>query len=89
MKAKQPLGDPESAVPEDVVYNLDSVTQETLNGLTVMQLKKMSTLIDSESNKTMEAMEKCEKDRHRQLFDIGNLLHPSGKKTSKTCCKTL
>jgi len=77
MKAKQPLGDPESAVPEDVVYNLDSVTQETLNGLTVMQLKKMSTLIDSESKKNMEAMEKCEKDRHRQLFDIGNLLHPS------------
>ena len=78
MKAKEAVGDPATPVPKEVVDNLDAVTPETLNTLTVMQLKKMSTLVDAESKKNVEMMEKCEKDRHRQLFDIGNILHPSG-----------
>ena len=79
MKAKQAVGDAATPVPEAIVDGLESVTPETLNTLTVMQLKKLSTIIDEKSKKNVEEMEKCEKDRQRQLVNIGNLLHQSGK----------
>ena len=86
MKVKEAVGDPAAPIPQEVVDNLEAVTVETLNTLTVMQLKKMSTLVDGESKKNVEMMEKCEKDRHQQLFNIGNLLHPSGESDTRLFC---
>ena len=78
MKAKEPVGDAAADIPKEGVERLDSATPEVLKTLSVMQLKKVSALIDVESKKNEEEMEKCENARHRQLFEIGNVLHPSG-----------
>lgn len=43
MKKKEPLGDENEKVPDVIVSKLDSVTQETLQPLTVNQIKKVST----------------------------------------------
>ena len=79
MKAKEPVGDPAADIPERVVEGLESATPEVLRTLTVAQLKKVSALIDVAAKKNEEEMEKCELARHKQLFEIGNVLHPSGK----------
>lgn len=43
MKKKEPQGDAEQAVPENVVAQLESLTGELLQPLTVNQIKKVMT----------------------------------------------
>ena len=86
MKAKEPVGDASAPIPDQLLEVLRStdaeaastVTADSLKSLSVTQLKKLSAWIDGEAKRNEEEMEKCEKARHRQLFDIGNVLHPSG-----------
>ncbi|XP_050294885.1 serine--tRNA ligase, cytoplasmic isoform X2 [Anthonomus grandis grandis] len=77
MKKKEPQGDADQAVPEHVVSQLENLTVEVLQPLTVNQIKKVRTLIDEAIIKNDSDLLSTEKTRNNALKEIGNLLHDS------------
>lgn len=61
---------------DDIIRNIDSLTEQHLNSLSTDQLKELSGLIDGEINKNDSLASHFEKVRHENLFEVGNLLHP-------------
>lgn len=77
MKKKEPQGEPDQAVPDDVISQLENLTIETLQSLTVNQIKKVRTLIDEAVVKNDNDLLVTEKERNNALREIGNHLHDS------------
>ncbi|XP_046565749.1 serine--tRNA ligase, cytoplasmic-like [Haliotis rubra] len=76
MKKKEAVGD-DSAVPSEVLDNMDSITQDQLAGLTVNQIKKVRVEIDEAMKKNDSDLATEETLRNECLKDIGNLIHES------------
>ncbi|CAB4025690.1 Serine--tRNA ligase, cytoplasmic, partial [Paramuricea clavata] len=70
---KEDVGKSEE-LPEEV-NDLSKLNAETLQGLTVTQIKKIRVLIDEEIVNCRKQVEEWEKQRNSMLFEIGNLLH--------------
>ncbi|VEN56348.1 unnamed protein product [Callosobruchus maculatus] len=77
MKKKEPQGDPDEDVPNDIKVKLDTLTMEILQGLTVNQIKKVRTLIDDAIVKNETELQTTEKERNEALREVGNHLHES------------
>ncbi|VDN32451.1 unnamed protein product [Cylicostephanus goldi] len=76
MKKKEAQGTDDS-IDESITSKLDSLKIEDLNGLTVMQIKKLRVLLDEKMAETKTSMEKLEEERHFNLIQIGNIVHHS------------
>ncbi|XP_071960629.1 serine--tRNA ligase, cytoplasmic-like isoform X2 [Antedon mediterranea] len=76
MKKKEPVGD-DSAIPEDVVAKLDSLSDDILKVLTVNQIKKVRQLISDAMVKCDEDRIEVERIRKDSLWEIGNFVHDS------------
>jgi len=76
MKNKEPVGDG-NEISNEIANDLASLSQETLQGLTVNQIKKIRVLIDEAITKTDHDLHDCEKERNKTLFEVGNILHES------------
>ncbi|CAG9812994.1 unnamed protein product [Phaedon cochleariae] len=77
MKKKEPQGDPNDDVPENVSSQLENLTIELLQTITVNQIKKVRTLIDDAIVRNDDELLKTEKMRNDALREIGNHLHAS------------
>ncbi|KAF7268046.1 hypothetical protein GWI33_018788 [Rhynchophorus ferrugineus] len=77
MKKKEPQGDVNQEVPQDIRTNLDNVTVDLLQPLTVNQIKKVRGLIDEAVIKNDNDLLSAEKERNYALKEVGNLLHES------------
>ncbi|XP_071810548.1 serine--tRNA ligase, cytoplasmic-like [Asterias amurensis] len=77
MKKKEPVGDVDQELPEEIVKKLDEFKAEDLKVLTVSQIKKVRQLIDDKISKCNENRVVCEKERRDNLMEIGNFLHES------------
>ncbi|XP_056638377.1 serine--tRNA ligase, cytoplasmic [Diorhabda sublineata] len=77
MKKKEPQGDPSEDVPQNIVTNLENLTLEVLQTITVNQIKKVRTLIDEAIVKNEKELIKTEKERNDALREVGNHLHES------------
>lgn len=77
MKRKEPAGDDDDILPENIQKNLDSLTSEVLKPLTVAQLKKVRVLIDDAIQQNGVDLQQTEKERNNALREIGNHLHDS------------
>nr|XP_006820952.1 PREDICTED: serine--tRNA ligase, cytoplasmic [Saccoglossus kowalevskii] len=77
MKKKEPVGDADEAVPEDVVAKMEALTEDLLKNLTVNQIKKIRVLIDECIAKCNSERLEFEKVRNENLKEIGNMLHES------------
>lgn len=79
MKAKEPVGDANPALPEglDSVENLQNLNNDILKNYTVNEIKVIKNVIDQNFEKTKVDRVDCEKERHQNLFEIGNFLHES------------
>ncbi|CAJ0603339.1 unnamed protein product [Cylicocyclus nassatus] len=76
MKKKEAQGTDDS-IDESITSKLDSLKIEDLNGLSVMQIKKLRVLLDEKMAETKTSMEKLEEERHFNLIQIGNIVHHS------------
>jgi len=76
MKKKEAVGDSDE-LPEGLSEKLQELTPEVLEKLTVTQIKKIRTLIDSHMQQCDTDRVECEKVRHENHFEIGNWLHDS------------
>ncbi|KMQ87899.1 seryl-trna cytoplasmic [Lasius niger] len=76
MKKKEPLGDNDD-VPQAIADNLADLTSESLKTLTVMQIKKIRSLIDDAIQKNDESLKITESERNNALREVGNHLHES------------
>jgi len=76
MKAKEPVGD-SSVLPDNVKASLENLTQDTVKGLSVSQIKTIVTLIDEQMAVTDEQRIKCENERHSSHFEVANWTHES------------
>ncbi|XP_070558933.1 serine--tRNA ligase, cytoplasmic-like [Ptychodera flava] len=77
MKKKEPVGDADEAVPQEVVDKLDSLNDEVLKELTVNQIKKIRVLIDEQIANCDKERTEVEVIRNENLKEIGNLVHES------------
>lgn len=77
MKKKEPVGAEGVEVPEGIRSDLTQVTAETLNPLTVNQIKQVRLLIDDAMTENQKAMEETELSRNTALREVGNHLHIS------------
>lgn len=76
MKKKEPLGDNDD-VPQAIADNLADLNSESLKTLTVMQIKKIRSLIDDAIQKNDESLKITESERNNALREVGNHLHES------------
>lgn len=75
-QAKENEGDSEE-LPGDFKIDLETINADSLGKLTVKQIKRVSTLIDTEIERTKEKLIKTENDRNSTLHEIGNIVHHS------------
>lgn len=75
-QAKENEGESED-LPKDFNISLEKLNAEVIGQLTIKQLKRLSTLIDLETEKTKEKVIKIENDRNKILHEIGNIVHHS------------
>jgi len=64
-------------LPDSISSQMDSLTSDTLRTLTITQLKKVRSLMDSAIVKCQEDVTIAEKERNETVKEIGNLLHES------------
>lgn len=76
MKNKEKVGDSD-VLTDDIKNNLYVLTVESLEALTVTQIKKVSLLIDEEIARCLDEVAKWEEERNCSLREMGNWLHPS------------
>lgn len=77
MKKKQPPGDEEELVPDDIASNLENILGDRLKDLTINQIKKVRVLIDTALNETESRLTELQATRNTALREVGNHLHPS------------
>lgn len=77
MKKKQPPGDEDEPVPDDIVTDLENVTGDRLKELTISQIKKVRVLIDKAIVENDAKLVELENTRNIALREVGNHLHPS------------
>lgn len=77
MKKKEPQGDANEPVPENITKQLEALTPDSLKTLTVNQIKKVRTLIDEAIIKNDNDLLQTEKERNGALREVGNHLHES------------
>lgn len=77
MKKKQPPGDEQEPVPNDIASELENVTEDRLKELTINQIKKVRLLIDAAFTQTEAKIVELETTRNTALREVGNHLHPS------------
>lgn len=77
MKKKQPPGDEQEPVPDDIVSELENITEDRLKELTINQIKKVRLLIDTAFTQTEAKIVELETTRNTALREVGNHLHPS------------
>lgn len=77
MKKKEDQGNPDDEVPDNVQCNLDGLTKDMLQSLTINQIKKVRTLIDTAMENNEKELAECEKRRNTALREVGNHLHES------------
>jgi len=77
MKKKESQGDVNQEVPQNIVSQLENLTVELLQPLSVNQIKKVRTLIDEAVIKNDNDLLVVEKERNSALREIGNHLHES------------
>jgi len=75
MKKKEPVGSDDS-LPEDLP-DLQSLTADDLNKLTVTQIKKVRAKIEEQVISCNEELQKLDEFRSFNLREIGNLIHDS------------
>ncbi|CAF4997089.1 unnamed protein product [Rotaria sp. Silwood1] len=75
-QAKENDGDSDE-FNKDFTISLEIINAEFLAKLTIKQLIRLSTLIDTEIEKTKEKLIKIENERNMALYEIGNLVHES------------
>lgn len=76
MKRKEPQGGDDN-VSNEVLDNLSTLSQEKLQSLTVVQIKKIRGLMDEEMSKCNEDLAQYEKERNEALKEVSNWLHES------------
>lgn len=76
MKKKENAGSDDS-IPENILEQLNGLTLETLQELTVTKIKKLRTLMDEEMAKCNEEMVRYELERNDALKEVSNWLHDS------------
>lgn len=76
MKNKDPLGD-DLSLPQEITDQLDSLTTDDLQKLTVNQIKQVQKLIEEANEKNSSERTELEEERSFHLAQIGNSLHPS------------
>uniref|UniRef100_A0A1B0DFP6 Serine-tRNA synthetase type1 N-terminal domain-containing protein n=1 Tax=Phlebotomus papatasi TaxID=29031 RepID=A0A1B0DFP6_PHLPP len=77
MKKKETVGDENEAVPLSMVENLEGITLDDLQKLTVNQIKKVRVLIDEAIEFNEKALLEAESKRNSALREVGNYLHES------------
>ncbi|XP_055707372.1 serine--tRNA ligase, cytoplasmic [Phlebotomus papatasi] len=77
MKKKEAVGDENEAVPLSMVENLEGITLDDLQKLTVNQIKKVRVLIDEAIDFNEKALLEAESKRNSALREVGNYLHES------------
>lgn len=75
-QAKENDGDSDQ-LPENFKITLEDLSAEVINKLTIVQIKRLSSLIDLEMKKTDEKLVKIEEERNSTLREIGNVVHHS------------
>ncbi|CAF4822825.1 unnamed protein product, partial [Rotaria sp. Silwood2] len=75
-QAKENDGDSEE-FNKDFTISLEIINAEFLAKLTIKQIIRLSTLIDTEIEKIKEKLIKIENERNMALYEIGNLVHES------------
>lgn len=76
MKKKEPLGS-DDTIPEEIIKNLDTIIVDNLKPLTVIQIKRIRTLIDEAILNNIQELAKTESERNEALREVGNHLHES------------
>lgn len=77
MKKKQPPGDEDEPVPDEILTDLENVTGDRLKELTISQIKKVRVLIDKAIVENDAKLVELENTRNIALREVGNHLHPS------------
>lgn len=75
-KAKENEGDNDE-LPQDFKINFETITPEIIGQLTIVQIKRISGLIDNEIEKTKQDVIRIENERNSILHEIGNIVHES------------
>merc|ERR1712154_114401 len=76
MKKKEPVGDTDS-LEDSLVTALGQMSLEQCSGLTVTQIKKVRTLIDTAIEENKKSLIELEKKRDAVLGEMSNWLHES------------
>merc|ERR1719150_31624 len=76
MKRKEPQGDVDS-LPEDIISNLENLTLDRCQPLTVTQIKKIRSLIDEAIGENNKNLDEYSKARDENLGEISNWVHDS------------
>lgn len=75
-KAKENEGDNDE-LPQDFKINSETLTADVIGKLSVVQIKRLSGLIDGEIEKTKQDVIRIENERNTTLHEIGNIVHES------------
>ncbi|OZC11542.1 hypothetical protein X798_01400 [Onchocerca flexuosa] len=76
MKKKEPI-DVGNAVPVDYLERFEVLNVDDIKSLTIVQIKKLKSIIDEKLVEIKTEMEKLEANRHQKLIEIGNIIHPT------------
>ncbi|XP_017151943.1 serine--tRNA ligase, cytoplasmic [Drosophila miranda] len=77
MKKKEPVGAMSEELPAAVTTSLTEIVPETLQPLTVNQIKQLRVLIDDAMTENQKSLELAEQTRNTSLREVGNHLHDS------------
>merc|ERR1740137_411026 len=76
MKKKEPVGDSDT-LEDSLVAALAELTLDQCAGLTVTQIKKIRTLVDTAIEENKKKLEELENKRDNVLKEMSNWVHPS------------
>ncbi|VDK85367.1 unnamed protein product, partial [Onchocerca ochengi] len=76
MKNKEPI-DLDNVVPIDYLERLEVLNVDDIKILTIVQIKKLKSIIDEKLVEIKAEMEKLEANRLQKLIQIGNIIHPT------------
>ncbi|XP_068150494.1 serine--tRNA ligase, cytoplasmic [Drosophila tropicalis] len=77
MKKKEPVGAMSEELPAALCENLTEIVAETLQPLTVSQIKQLRIVIDNAMVDNQKSLEVAEQTRNTALREVGNHLHES------------
>lgn len=77
MKKKEPMGDEDAQISEEVMSNLENLTIDNLRPLTINQIKKIRAVVDLNTVENEKQLVTAETNRNTALREVGNHLHSS------------